>query len=82
MLNDTLASSTTGPTLAEAFINRDAVAIIGAQDSAVSQAVASVAQTRNVMSLSYQSSDPLLSDKRLFPLFGRVSTPLGLIVPV
>ena len=73
MLNDTRASTIVGPTLAEDFIDRDAVAIIGAQESSVSRAVASMAQTRNVMQLSYQSGDPILSDKRLFPLFGRVS---------
>ena len=74
MLNDTAVSTTTGASLAASFIARDAVGIIGGEQSSVSEAIASISQTRNVMQLSYQASDGRLADKELFPLFGRVAT--------
>ena len=82
MLNDTAVSTTTGASLAASFIARDAVGIIGSEQSSVSEAIASISQTRNVMQLSYQASDGRLADKELFPLFGRVDTLLRICLRV
>ena len=73
MLNDTALSTTTGASLATSFIERHAVGIIGAQQSDVSKAIALIAQTHNVMQLSYQPPDDVMMDKELYPLFGTVS---------
>lgn len=72
MLDDTQVSTTIGASLAYSFIARDAVALIGAERSSVSAAIASIAQERNVMQLSYKTGNERLSNKGTFPLFGTV----------
>ena len=82
MLNDTAVSTTAGTSLAASFIARDAVGIIGSEQSSVSEAIASISQTRNVMQLSYQASGGRLADKEVFPLFGQVGTLLRICLRV
>ena len=71
-LTNTEDAPQVGASLAATLGTHGAVALIGGKRSSVSAAVASIAQRRNIMQLSYNAGSDWLSDEDDFPLFGTV----------
>ncbi len=75
LVRDTQTKPDVGKTVAQDVINEGAVGIVGAASSAVSKAVAGVAEQSKVPQISYSSTNPDLSNKTLYPYFLRVVPP-------